>query len=180
MKKTVRFIAISLWILFTRSYDAYATFQFTPDLTREANPLVSILGMSWTPLLSIIGVLSLLVIYAFYQYLFKPYSLLPEEKGYTFSQFVGYVYTGKKQAWHCVLYKLPYNLKRFTHIMGALLTPSLAFAGLVSTVMWLLINYTDFYPPIHSAKAIYATILIGIATISYKWYKDRYKEYQTT
>jgi hypothetical protein len=42
--KTLKFLIILLWILFSKSYDAYCTFQHTPDLSKEANPLVSLLG----------------------------------------------------------------------------------------------------------------------------------------
>ena len=71
MSKTVKFTLVSLFILLTRSYDAYATYQFTPDLSKEANPLSSVLGLDWLPLLLIIGSLTIYCLYACYVSTFK-------------------------------------------------------------------------------------------------------------
>lgn len=178
MKKKLRFALISIWILLTRSYDAYATYQYTPDLNLEANPLVSVLGMGWLPLLSIIGCLTLATIYAYHQSLFHPIDLFPEEKNYTFSEFIGYFYMGRKTSFWALFYRLPPSLKRFTHYCGRLLTPALVFAGLVSTVMWLLIDYTDFYlKEYHSAELIYTILVVGSTAITYRYFRQQYALY---
>ena len=65
MTKRSKFIITTAWILFSRSYDAYCTNQLTPDLSKESNPLVSVLGMTWTPLLITIGLLTIYLIYAY-------------------------------------------------------------------------------------------------------------------
>ena len=175
MTKKTKFIAVTLWILLTRAYDAACTYQYTPDLSYEANPLVSILGFGWTPLLLTLFFLSIYIIYAYYQATFKPYDLLPEEANLSFSHFIGYVYTGKKQSCTALFYKLPNSFTRFTHVMGNLMTQSLAFAGLISTLMWLLLKYADFYKKIHSVKMIYSILFLGIVLISYHWYSNLYK-----
>ena len=110
MNKTIKFIVISLWVVLTRGYDTYATSLFTPDLSQEANPLVSILGFSWSPLLVTILVLTIWVIYCFFKATFSSHKLIPEETNYNFSNFVGYIYTGEKQKWFSILYKLPLSL----------------------------------------------------------------------
>jgi hypothetical protein len=52
MNKYVKYILTIGWILFSRSYDAYCSVLLTPDLKKEANPLVTVGGISsWTPLL---------------------------------------------------------------------------------------------------------------------------------
>ena len=43
--KTLKFLVVLSWILFSKSYDAYCTYLHTPDLSKEENPLVSILGL---------------------------------------------------------------------------------------------------------------------------------------
>jgi hypothetical protein len=43
--KRLKFFIILFWMLFSKSYDAYCTFEHTPDLSKEANPLVTILGL---------------------------------------------------------------------------------------------------------------------------------------
>ncbi len=44
-RKNNYFIPLSIWILLTRSYDIICTFQFTPDFSKEKNPLSSIVGL---------------------------------------------------------------------------------------------------------------------------------------
>jgi len=177
VKKILKFITVSTWILFTRVYDTYATYQHTPDLIKEANPLVSIFGFNWLSLLITLIFCTMYVIYAYYIAIFEEYNLLPEEKGYTFSHFIGYIYTGKKQHWLSLFYKIPKDLKRFNHFMGIIFTKCLVFAGVVSTMMWLLINNTEFYKNIHSAPLIYLILITGCFYIYYRWYTKLYSKY---
>ena len=181
MKKYINFTITTVWILFTRWFDAYSTYQHTPNLGKEANPLVSIFGFGWTPLMAVVAVGILYVIYTYYLAIFQPYNFEPKEKGYSLSHFIGYVYTGKKQSWISVFYKIPRDLQRFNHvIIGQLLSRCLVFAGFVSTIMWLLINNTEFYKSIHSAPMIYLILIIGSVYISYRWFKKIYSEYITS
>ncbi len=177
MTKSQKFAATTIWILFSRSYDAYCTNQLTPDLSNEANPLVSLFGLSWTPLLLILSLLTVYVIYTSYLATFKTRSLLPKQSGYTFSNIVAYTYHGQKENWTSIFYKFPKDLNRFNHYMGHVMTRCLVFAGLVSTIMWLLINYTESYKNIHSAPLIYSILVAGCVMITYRWNREQYKQY---
>jgi Kef-type K+ transport system membrane component KefB len=177
MNKKTKFTITTAWILLTRSYDAYCTNQLTPDLSKESNPLVSVLGMTWTPLLITLGLLTVYLIYAYYISVFKPKDLIPTEKGYSFSEFVAFTYLGRKDNWTAIFYKLPKDLNRFNHWMGHNLTQGLVFAGLVSTIMWLLINNSDYYQTIHSATLIYSILIIGCLAIIYNWNKTMFRKY---
>jgi len=177
MAKKVKFIVTTVWIILSRSYDAYCTYQLTPDLSKEGNPLVSVIGMTWTPLLITIGILTLYVIYTYYISIFKPIEMLPTEKGYNMGNILAYSYLGQKDHWLSVIYRVPENIKRFNHFMGHTLIRCLVFAGFVSTAMWLLINYTDFYKSIHSSALIYSILIIGCIIIIYFWNKSMYKQY---
>lgn len=174
MTRKTKFIFTISWLLLSRSYDAYCTNQLTPDLSKENNPLVSILGMTWTPLLITLGVLT---IYVFYISLFKPKNLLPSEKGYTFNEIIAFLYLGHKDNWTAIFYKLPKKIHRFNHYMGHTLTQCLTYAGVVSTIMWLLIRHNEFYKTIHSATLIYWILIIGCIVIVFNWSKTMYKLY---
>mgnify|MGYP003342170626 CR=1 FL=1 len=178
MNKKLKFALTTIWILFSRSYDAYCTNLLTPDLSKEANPLVTVVGISsWTTLLIILSVLTIYVIYAYYISVFRPTYLLPKEKGYTFSNFVAYVYLGYKDSWTSTLYKFPKDLKRANNYFGHLLTKGLVYAGVVSTIMWLLINYSNYYKKIHSATLVYSILIGGCFIIGYIWNKNLYRQY---
>jgi len=180
MSKNFKFTITIIWLLFSRSYDAYCTYLLTPDLSKEANPLVTILGVSsWATLLIILSVLTIYVIYAYFICVFRPMNLLPHEKGYTFSNFVAYLYLGVKDHWTATLYKLPKDINRLNNYMGHILTKCLVFAGVVSTVMWVLINNSAYYKTIHSAPLIYAILIIGCISITYNWNKSMYRQYLT-
>lgn len=177
MTPKTKFTIVTAWVLFSRSYDAYCTNQFTPDLSKESNPLVSIFGMTWTPLLIVLGLLTIYAVYAYYISVFKPRKLLPSEKNYTPSNVAAYTYLGHKDSWTAILYKFPKDLNRFNHYMGHTLMPCLVFAGIVSTVMWLLIKYTEFYKTIHNAPAIYSILIAGCVVIIFQWNRIMYKQY---
>lgn len=177
MRKTFRFTSITIWIIFSRAYDAYCTYQHTPDLSKEANPLVSVLGMTWTPLLLVMSILSLYAIYAYHRTLFKPINLLPAEKGLSFREVSTFVYLGKSDNWVSLLYKYPKSISHLNQVIGHTLTKCLVFAGVVSTVMWLLINNTAYYRNYHSAPLIYSILVVGCIIIMYRWFADMYKQY---
>jgi Kef-type K+ transport system membrane component KefB len=158
-------------------YDAYSTNQLTPDLSKESNPLVSVLGMTWAPLLIVLGLLTVYVVYAFYLSTFKPTHLFPIQKGYTFKEFVTFTYLGQTDSWMALVYKFPKDLNRLNNWMGIVLTKGLVFAGGVSTMMWLFINYTDFYKNMHSAQLVYSILIIGFLAIIYFWNKKMYATY---
>jgi phosphate starvation-inducible membrane PsiE len=69
------------------------------------------------------------------------------------------------------------DLKRANNYFGQLLTKFLVYAGITSTIMWLLINHTDYYKTIHSASMVYSILIAGCITIAYIWNKSLYKEY---
>lgn len=178
MNRVTKFALTTSWILLSRAYDAYCTYQLTPDLSKEANPLVSVVGISsWTTLLLILGLITIYAVYAYYISVFRPINLLPSENGYSFGQFVAYVYLGHKDNWTSVLYKLPKDLNRLNQYMGHLLTKCLVFAGIVSTIMWLLINHTEYYKTIHSPTLVYSILISGCIIIAYRWNRTLYTEY---
>ncbi|MFM6994546.1 MAG: hypothetical protein ACKOWO_05485 [Sediminibacterium sp.] len=179
MNKTnkTKFYLLTTWIIFSRSFDAYCTNLHTPDLSKEANPLVSFLGLTWSPLLLILGGLMFFVIYGFYLSVFKPIALAPEEKGFTFEEFSTFRYLGKKANWTALLFQFPKSPARFSRVMGELLAPCLAYAGVVSTVMWLLIFNSAWYRSVHQAALVYTLLAIGCAIIAYLQYKNYYRHY---
>ena len=177
MKKTTRYILATAWILFSRSFDAYATWQHTPDLQKEASPLASVFGMSWLPILLLLGAVCAYVMFAYHKALFGSYRIFPKEKGYSLSQFAGYLATGQKSPWWSMFIRFP-RIRAHVHAyFGFSLVIALSVAGVVSTVMWLLIWYSEAYRSVHSAGAVYAVILAGIGVAYALWVQLRYSAY---
>lgn len=178
MNKRTKFAITTIWILLSRSYDAFSTYQYTPDLSHEANPLASILGLGWTPILVIISLLSIYVVYAYYISTFKSYQLFPKDKGYSFGNFVAYCFLGKKAHWSAIFYKLPDSAERVHHSIGPILSRCFVYAGFLTTAMWLLINYSGFYPKYHNTAAVYTLLIVGCFCTGFIWLRQQYSRYK--
>ncbi len=128
----------------------------------------------------VIGLLTIYTCYTLYLISFKPIKLYPLEKGYSFSNFIAYMYFGKKSSWLSIIYKVtPIRNKRFHYTFGNIFVRYLVFAGIVSTVMWLLINNSEAYRVIHNHLVIYGILISGTFIILYNYYKTNYNKYQT-
>lgn len=180
MNKMLRFSLVGGWIILSRFYDAYCTYEYTPDLSHEANPLVSWLGLGWTPLLLIIFGLTFYTVYAYYLTLTRNYDFMPKEEGYSFWDMATHMYRGKKEHWSVLMYKLPASWDRLHYFFGTYMAPCLSFLGIVSTIMWLLIKYTENYMnEYHSLWVIYSTLIIGSLVIFIFKALQLYKEYKS-
>ena len=127
----------------------------------------------------VIGLLTIYTCYTLYLISFKPIKLYPLEKGYSFSNFIAYMYFGKKSSWLSIIYKVPpIRNKRFHYTFGNIFVRYLVFAGIVSTVMWLLINNSEAYRAIHNHLVIYGILISGTFIILYNYYKTNYNKYQ--
>jgi len=177
--RTQIFTFLTTWILLSRAVDLYATARFTPDLRQEGNPLVTLGGLSWTPLMIIVTCLVAYTIYALYISTFQEYKILPSEKGLNFGDFFAYIHLGEKNHWTSVMYKLPKDKIRWTHLIGYLLPSAFAFTGVVTTLMWILINFMpDFYTSYYKLNAVYLIILLGTIGIWTKYYLGLYRKYK--
>lgn len=177
--KHIKFLLITLGILLTRGYDYISTRNFTPDLSKEANPLVSIFGFKWIGLTITLIILTIYTLYTLYVNTYKKIDILPKEKGLSFKKFTLLVYLGYKARWVDLLYKLPNNLSRFNYVFGHILSRSLLWAGLITTVMWILIHTSKKYASTyHNVLFIYGIIIIGCFIISYLYFRKLYKIYK--
>ena len=180
MKKHLKFVLILTGILLTRAYDAYCTALFTPDLKQEANPLASVFHIQWSWLLLIIGCVLLYVGYALYINMYKQVNLFPTQKHLPFGQFVVQTLYGPGARWTAFLYKLPADKQKMHSVFGHILSYGLLWAGLVTTVMWLLINHTaTYYTQYHSYKGTVILVLTGVAGVAYYYFSQLYIAYKT-
>jgi len=178
MKQHLRFFIIGSWILGSRAFDAFSTFQHTPDLSKESNPLASVMGLSWGPLLLVVTTLTLYAVYALAVRTYQPMELHPDEKDFTFSEFIGYVYLGKRAPWTTLFYRFPSSIHRFNTWMGYVMSSCLVYAGILSTLMWLLIQHVPWYRDYHSPALIYSLLIGGCLIILYRWNKNEFIRYQ--
>jgi len=177
MTKKQNFFILSSWIVFSRIFDALSTFEHTRDLSKEANPLVSILGLGWSPLLLIIGSLTAYSIFAFYQFTFKTKNLAPLQKDLGFVDYSIYLYLGEIKHWSAMLYQYPKEKWRLHQYLGAILAPCLVYAGILSTTMWLMIQHWPPYKDMHNPWLIYTLLVGGCVIIVYRFHRKSFQLY---
>jgi hypothetical protein len=129
--------------------------------------------------LGILGALTLYICFAFYRSTFHPLNLEPKEKGLTFASYAAYLYLGEYTHWSAMLYRFPKEIKRLHQYFGSFLTPCLVYAGIISTVMWLLIHFSEEYRALHTAGRVYFLLIAGCIQIIVSLNWRRYKSYQT-
>ncbi|MCB9046976.1 MAG: hypothetical protein H6550_12660 [Chitinophagales bacterium] len=65
------------------------------------------------------------------------------------------------------------------HYLGHVMAPGLAFVGIISTAMWLLINHTgNYYKQYHEPAIVYAILAIGCIIIALQWHRKMYLQYK--
>jgi hypothetical protein len=179
MKKHLKFALILTGILLTRAYDAYCTALFTPDLKREGNFLASVFHLQWSRLLFIIGCLLLYVVYALYINTYKQVNLFPAQRNLSLGQFVVQALYGPGEKWTAFLYKFPVEKQKMHYVFGYILSRGLLWVGVVTTMMWILINHTaTYYTRFHTYTGTMGLVLGGVAVVAYYYFKQLYNAYK--
>ena len=88
------------------------------------------------------------------------------------------MYLGKKSSWLTTFYRFPKEIKRFHFFYGNILVRLGIFSGVISTIMWVLINNSEFYKDIHNHLVIYGILSFGMFIIVYQDFKTNYNKYQ--
>ena len=87
-KKIKKFLLLTVLLIVGRVYDGYTTYLYTPDLSKEANPLVSLLGLGWGSMIITQILLVSLLICCLYYYLNNYNTAFPNKKNLTFTKFI--------------------------------------------------------------------------------------------
>lgn len=154
----IKFILTVASISVLRVIDLLLTYLYIPDLSTEYNPVVSIFGASWLPLIGF-QILLLTLISAFGAfYFFKP-PIKVEDRGLNFSDFIYCYFFGELKPWPQRMFSLPKNLNQhlifngFIFISSAILVSLFAIFNnlmLIFRVTWynqFLIEYYRFFFP---------------------------------
>ena len=169
----LEFYFLAAFLVLTRLADIIATYYVTPDLARETNPLVSVLGQGWLPLIGVQVVLVAAVIVLNYYALFKITVAHPTQRGFSLRDFATTYYLGQKQNWLTLLYKLPHRWTVFVRVFGFCLPRILIAVGILVSVSSTLLVVSDGYRDLYSTfrPALYVIIVV----IALYYYRDFFK-----
>ncbi|HEX8545970.1 MAG TPA: hypothetical protein VF691_03350, partial [Cytophagaceae bacterium] len=91
-------------------------------------------------------------------FFFPRLTIFPEEKGLSFKEFVTTGYCGKKSGWSVLLLKRPRGAGRLHYFMGLFLGSGISFAGIITTLQWVLIRNSSLF----LNKTIWLTIAYSL------------------
>jgi len=135
------FVAWSVGLMILgRLADTLVTYQFTPDLDLEANPLVSVLGLGWPPLLAVnmivlVGIASCSVYWCARPASYEP---CPDVHDlWTFASFACYgrVYPPLTFLRRRLL-RPPTNRAHTLHLIGAVMPVTITVISAVAVLSW--------------------------------------------
>lgn len=120
---------LSIFLIFLlRSIDLYLTYLYIPDLKGEYNPLVSLIGASWSGLIIVQFILLCLIAFVSTFYFFKP-RIIVKVKNLNFPDFIYCFFFEKLKPWPQRMFSMP---KTFT--------PHLIFNGFMFISVAILIS----------------------------------------
>lgn len=86
-KKHIEFLILLTLLILTRVTDGLLTYQITPDLSRELNPLASFFGFKWAGLIFIALLILIPTIILNYYSIYRPFDNFPPNKNTSLKEF---------------------------------------------------------------------------------------------
>lgn len=180
-KKIKKFLLLTILLIVGRVYDGYTTYLYTPDLSNEANPLVSLLGFGWTSIVITQFILVSLLICCLYYYLYNYNPPFPNKKKLKLKEFISNLNYNYDHSFFKIFYKLPDNRNVFFAKIGYAASMTMIFAGYIvgtsTTLLLISDTYRQFYK--NGAPFLLYGILFGLITyFMYNFYLKQYRIYQ--
>jgi hypothetical protein len=174
-----KFYLLAILFLLGRVFDIVTTALFTPNLDREANPIVSVLGANWTVVILLQVLLGALILYGLFLYYHSVFEL-PALKQLCFTEFISYMNFNTTNSFYKLFYTLPKNTSYFIAHSGFVLTQTLIissfFVGISTSFLLISEAYRKFYN--HGmVYFIYAGMIALAIFNSYSFYRKSYKAY---
>jgi hypothetical protein len=164
-----RLLLYALILIVCKAWDLYTTWLRTPDLQRELNPIIRLLGATWPAVFLQSAVVLALILWFVRRALIADRSLHPAQHGLSVSQlFARIAFAEPASPWH-LLYRLP-TRRGATMYLLALLTLFAAPLGFVAAGAsnWLLTRssgYERWFDGHLPWSLILETLLVALASI---------------
>lgn len=174
----------SIAVIFVlRSTDLYITYLYTPDLSREWNPLVSLLGASWPGLILVQIIIVAFVSWLMFFYFNRTPTVI-EQKGLSFHDFIYVYFFGKLRPWPDRLFSRPMQLRKhliFNGFLFLVITTIISCFAIANNL--LLIFRVDSYISfiVKYYRTFFPLCLIGVTIAAlYLFFGIEYAHYKRT
>lgn len=179
MKKSLKVFLIYFILMLS---DGLLTLYNTPDLSLEANPLVTKLHLGWGALITV-NIIFFIIIFMCCRYAFEKYQTIaadvPDLKSY-----ISQIFFNRPDKFIWIWYKLPKNWKPIWGYMCYIFPYCLSYGAVIRIFEWLMVTF-DIYIASYQKLKIFlfgrTDIFVGIISIiplSYIWFKNEYKKSQ--
>lgn len=183
--KTLKFIVISLLLLFSRVCDFYSTsLWFFDNPTGEQNLLYRLFGIGWMGLIICNALVVGLIIYCFYYYTYKYHIEKVPGKPIKLTDYISERYYNVSGRFYQIIYKYPDNKNTLWGHLGYTLIRIAIFGSFLATIH----NFCQFYNValyntfreivIRPLFVIYGLIFLSFIYFQYRLWQKEFKSAQ--
>ncbi len=177
----VLYCFVILIIFFLRILDLLITFYYTPDLSFEFNPVVSVFGASWSSFIAIQLILFVFLSFIISFYFFTEKNKI-EKSGLSFFDFIYFYFHGELKPLHTRFSLYPRNIRRHLSFNGFLfMVLSIGVSVYAVVHNLLLIHSVNWYEflIIHYHKTVFGLLMvIAIVVSSLSYFLIEYSIYK--
>lgn len=182
--KWVKFWVVITLLLLTRILDILFTYQYTPDLNNEGNPLVLYFNFGWIEIfiLQFVGVA--LIGFLLYKHMFNENNMNPKINGLSFNafalhQYYGIEYLNISKRWNLFL-DYPKGLKRNRYILGWVLPAAAIVVGLELIIIHIFLKESQTFRHYYRIilPGIYGLLALSVFMCLYLYMRVKYMTYK--
>ncbi len=176
-----KFLLLTFLLIVARLSDIITTYIYIPNLEKELNPIVSVLGKGWTTMLIVQVVLISGFIYTLWVYCTKKPAIPKVDNSLTLKEFVSLFNFNDTKSYYKIFYKIPKNKTALFYTIGYCGTISLIclsfFVALSTTFLILSPDYRIFYRTYKIPVFLILSFVIMFLFLLSKFYKNEYNKW---
>lgn len=179
MKKSIRVFLTYFTLMLS---DGLLTLYNTPDLSLEANPLITKLHLGWGALITV-NIVFLVIIFICCRYAFEKYQTVAAEAN-GLKEYISQIFYGCPDKFIWTWYKFPKNWKPFWGCLCYILPYSLSCGAVIRIFEWLMVTFGIYIAPYQKLRTFLfgrldiAVGLLIMLPLIYVWFRNEYKKSQ--
>ena len=162
--------------------DAFVTFNITPDLAQEGNPLVYLADQGWTTLLIVNALVIFVTILILHYSIRFPADSYPTESNYSFQEFISQYLYNDKISFHKIYFFVPYNKKAILSFTGFLFPR----VFITWSILIIIHNVSILHSSLYQQYNLYWNLWIFVYTFLvpitffyfWKFFRNEYNKYR--
>ncbi len=178
------FILTVLGVVSTRILDLFTTYKITPDLEKESNLFVKLLGETggWAAIWIFQAIVVILLLYLEYLRIKSPTVEYVEDEGLKFKEYFSLNYSSKKDDLIKSVMNLPLKKRLMIDLLGYIGTRTLLFGTIpvcLSSLFAILnSSYRSFYVDNSLWRILYLIMAVVLVSFYIRFFWIRFKDYE--